>query len=141
MIRFAKIDDIDAIVSIENEWHGYPRWGKNGWLNEFKKDFSKTVVYEENGNILGFINWWENSDVIEINTLCVSKKYTRRKIASLLIDSVIENSKNFKRIVLEVNEINEPAINLYIKKGFSVYNRRKKYYDLKYDALLMELII
>lgn len=141
MIRFARIDDIDAIIRIENEWPKYPRWGRNGWLNEFSKDFSKTLVYEENGCIVGFINWWENGDLIEINTLCVSKKHTRKNIASCLIDSVIENLGNFRRIVLEVNENNKPAINLYIKKGFSVYNRRKKYYDLKYDALLMELKI
>ena len=40
-------------------------------------------------------------------------------------------------ISLEVNEVNKPAINLYDKYGFEIVGRRKKYYDGKYDAIIM----
>ena len=51
----------------------------------------------------------------------------------------VEN--NIKSINLEVNEINFPAINLYKNFGFKIVGKRPKYYDNKYDAILMDLVI
>ena len=47
------------------------------------------------------------------------------------------DSENKDTISLEVNEINEPAINLYKKAGFEIVGKRKKYYDGKNDAIIM----
>ena len=42
-----------------------------------------------------------------------------------------------EEITLEVNEKNTEAINLYSKKEFKIVGNRKKYYDSKYDAIIM----
>lgn len=140
IIRKASVNDIDDIVRIENEWKDfYCCWGKNGFIEEFKKDYSITFVAEVEGKIAGFINIWIIDDV-EINSIVVSKLYLRRGIGSCLINRAIEEARyrNISRVILEVNKENVAAVNLYLKNGFEVYNIRKKYYDCKYDALMME---
>jgi ribosomal protein S18 acetylase RimI-like enzyme len=61
----------------------------------------------------------------------------RNKYASAMIEHI--HSKFNKNIMVEVNQINTPAINLYKKFGFQFVNNRKKYYENKYDALVMKL--
>jgi ribosomal-protein-alanine N-acetyltransferase len=139
MIREASIKDIEKISEIEKEWEDYPLWGVNGFEKEFEKKYSKTFVYEDNG-VWGFVNIWDLGEEIEINTIAVDKNKVKRGIGSALLDYIIDYSykRKAKRILLEVNEENLKAIKLYQKKGFVIYNKRKKYYDLKYDALLMK---
>ncbi|MCX7905631.1 MAG: ribosomal protein S18-alanine N-acetyltransferase [Elusimicrobiales bacterium] len=141
VIREATVKDIDKIILIESEWKNYYScWGRDGFIKEFEKENSYTFVAEIEYEICGFINFWVIFNEIEINSLVVSKKFIRRGIASLLLSKVFEFSKKFniKRLILEVNENNVAAIKLYEKYGFSIYNIRKKYYDFKYDAIMME---
>jgi ribosomal-protein-alanine N-acetyltransferase len=133
MIREALIKDIDRIVEIESEWEDYFKWKKEGFLKEFEKEFSKTFVYDD-GIIKGFINIWD-LDVIEINTLVVSKKFIWNGIGNSLLNHIIKLA-NKKIITLEVDEKNTNAISLYLKNGFKVYGKRKNYYGSS-DALLM----
>ena len=77
-------------------------------------------------------------DEAEIMDIAVHKNYRMQGIASQMLAYMINEAKlmNIKRINLEVNEKNLPALNLYKKFGFIEIGRRKKYYgDL--DAILM----
>ncbi|MHA1410870.1 MAG: GNAT family N-acetyltransferase, partial [Candidatus Odinarchaeia archaeon] len=62
-----------------------------------------------------------------IEALSIKPKFRRRGLASYLLDFVEKFSleKGYKRIILEVNENNQPAFTLYRKKGFSVYKQFK----------------
>ena len=57
----------------------------------------------------------------------------------MLLDKLIEMTKkeNRDKISLEVNENNIEAKNLYIKNGFEIVGRRKKYYNGIDDAIIM----
>ena len=59
--------------------------------------------------------------------------------SSLLLENLIiySKSKNLKTITLEVNEHNLYAINLYKKFNFDTVGIRKKYYDGKDTAIIM----
>ncbi|MGC8866647.1 MAG: ribosomal protein S18-alanine N-acetyltransferase [Elusimicrobiales bacterium] len=143
IIRKANSCDINDIVVVESDWKDeYPCWGRDGFLKEFEKKNSITFVAEISNKIVGFVNIWI-ADVIEINSLVVSKSHLRQGIATQLLGRIIDEalSRGIERIVLEVRKNNIPALNLYVKNGFNVYNIRKKYYDFKYDAIMMERII
>jgi ribosomal protein S18 acetylase RimI-like enzyme len=62
-----------------------------------------------------------NNRIGYITNISVLNKYSRRGIASNLIKNCIKYAakKNFKEIVLEVNNGNESAINLYRKFRFT----------------------
>ena len=58
---------------------------------------------------------------------------------SFLLENLISfaNKLNIKVITLEVNECNLSAIKLYNKFNFNKVGVRKKYYDGKNDAIIM----
>ena len=60
--------------------------------------------------------------------------------ASALLDNLIQNNKDAKKILLEVNENNEEAIKFYQKHKFVEINRRPKYYQ-NGDAIIMERVL
>jgi len=72
-----------------------------------------------------------------ITTLGVLPAYRRRGIAIALLDRC-EHDLDTPSIRLCVRVSNQAAIRLYEKSGYSVINRRKKYYAGGEDALVLE---
>ncbi len=136
MIRIANLEDLTAIDSIgtlikdnfSNQNHTRER---------INLDYVKIFVYEDQSIIKGFIEiecHYETTDLINIAVL---KEYQNQGIASSLLNYVIENI-NQQNIILEVNENNIKAIKFYQRNNFKEINRRNKYYDNLYDAIIME---
>ena len=69
--------------------------------------------------------------------------YRRKGVATKLLSEAIGMLKNLgvNRLLLEVNETNIGAIELYKKLGFKQISIRKKYYKGQFDALIMERFI
>lgn len=80
-------------------------------IHGFARVSRKTRVAENEGNIINYA---------KLNDLYVLSQYRKQGIASLLINSAIEWTKNksLSRIILNVYENNNPARTLYESKGF-----------------------
>ncbi len=135
MIRIANLEDLTAIDSIGTLIKD--NFSKQNHTRErINLDYVKIFVYEDQSIIKGFIEiecHYETTDLINIAVL---KKYQNQGIASSLLN-VIENI-NQQNIILEVNENNIKAIKFYQRNNFKEINRRNKYYDNLYDAIIME---
>ncbi len=142
-IRRAFRDDVESLAGIEKEYPDYPAWGVKGLEAEFGNKHSVTLAAEEEKNIKGFINFWILPPGIQLNAIIVSRNSLRNKIASGLMNKMLEYAKkNFCReIDLEVNIKNEAAISFYNKMGFKKAGQRAKFYNGKDDAVLMKLEI
>lgn len=127
MIRYASKKDLDIL---------------NAFLKNFSKSyilddnfenhpFSKYVLLEEYGDIIGFMNYSKIYDRLELEYIYIVEKYRRKGYASKFIDFLIEIGIKEKalNITLEVSEINNSAIGLYKKKGFEIVAVREKYYN------------
>jgi len=99
--------------------------------------FSSCLVYVEN-NIIAFLDYSIMYEKIEINYIYVKEEYRRLKIASKLLEYLINNNQDKENITLEVDVNNFNAINLYKKFNFKQVAIRKNYYN-KTDAYLMEV--
>ena len=86
----------------------------------------------------GFIAWQKIVDEAEIKTICVAPQFRGNGIANKLCKEMIAKCQGLKRILLEVDEANLAAINLYKKHGFIQYSLRKNYYSNGNNAVLME---
>ena len=93
--------------------------------------YSKTLVYEENNQIIGILVYDEIYDRIEIDYILVKKEYTRKGIGKKLVEML----PNFD-ISLEVRKSNKVAIDFYQNCGFKIVAERKNYYG-KEDGYLM----
>lgn len=118
-------------------------WNLDILKDELKSNNSKFIVAKLENEIVGFAGAKFIIDEADIMNIAVKSSYRKQGIASLLLKNLIDICKNnnINSINLEVNEENFPAINLYKKYGFLEIGRRKKYYDKKFDAILMRIIV
>lgn len=128
--------DIEAIFKLNYELLGESeRWQKDMLDADF--NLSTYLVAKVNGNVVAFISYRVVLDECEIFQVCVHKDFQRQKIASKLLNTLIEKER-IKTIFLEVNTKNISAIKFYKKQGFTILSERKNYYksDCAYNMML-----
>ena len=103
--------------------------------------FVKYLGYID-GVIIGYIEYNDIYDTIDIVNVFVLKEYRNKGIGYALMSELISVSKTDlkKNITLEVNSLNFSAISLYQKCGFKKVGIRSGYYK-GVDGYLMELIL
>ena len=127
LIKDILIDDFDDF------------WTYDVLQEELNNPNSEYFVAKLENNILGFAGIWKAVDDVHITDIVVKKSNRQTGIGSKLLEKLIQTAKsqNFNSITLEVNEHNQPAINLYLKYGFKNVGFRKKYYNNKDTAIIM----
>ena len=127
LIKYILIDDFDDF------------WTYDVLQEELNNPNSEYFVAKLENNILGFAGIWKAVDDVHITDIVVKKSNRQTGIGSKLLEKLIQTAKsqNFNSITLEVNEHNQPAINLYLKYGFKNVGFRKKYYNNKDNAIIM----
>lgn len=116
-------------------------WSYNTLKQDFENGNSKYFVAKNDNEIIGFAGIVAIFDEVDIMNIVVKKNKRNLGIGSLLLEKIIEFSKDYTYITLEVNIQNTPAIKLYKKYGFKQVGLRKKYYNNQDDAILMNLYL
>lgn len=138
-IREARENDIDAMESIETVSFSVP-WSRQAFEESFENRFTKMLVAEDGDKVVGYSVIGLIVPDAEILNVAVDEAYRRQGIGEMLIDSLIAlgDKEDVSDFFLEVRESNEPAIELYLKKGMEVIGKRKDYYQMPVeDAVLM----
>lgn len=114
-------------------------YSKGSILLEYQNNpFMRIVVFLIENKVVGFINYYEIYDRLEIANFNVLPYFQNHGIGTKLILYVVDKYKEkFKNITLEVRSDNEKAIKLYKKIGFVEKAVRKNYYN-GIDGILME---
>ncbi len=105
--------------------------------NILNSTYDYIIGYYDNNDLIAFLHITKSYETIDIVNIVTDSKYRNKGIASVLIDHLLTMFNDTKTIMLEVNEHNNPAINLYKKHNFVEMYRRKKYYGND-DALIMK---
>lgn len=122
MIRTLQQKDIDKIMEIwlESTIKAHDFIPKKYWqdnYNAVKNDYipiSKTYVYEQDGEVKGFISVLNDEF---IGALFVATNSQDQGIGSALIDYAIGQ---FSKLSLAVYKQNKNAVDFYLKKGFKI---------------------
>ena len=88
--------------------------------------------------ILGYVSFFQVKDEVEIIKIAIIKSHQSRGYGSYLIQQL--KSLPISKIFIEVSYRNKPAINFYMKNGFSKIGTRKNYYisnNTRLDAIRM----
>ena len=134
------IDSIKEIFSLDFDEF----WSYETLAQDFKcGDSTYLACKTENNIVIGFIGLKIVLDNADIMNIAVKKEYRNHGIGSLLLKQAIlvATCKNCNQIMLEVNSTNYPAITLYEKFCFQKISVRKKYYNHKDDAIIMQKIL
>lgn len=131
MIRQLNIDDIDNVNKMLSSHYLV---SNNITLHPYNKGY----VYEDGEMIVGYVEYAIIHDRAEINYIYVLDSYRNRKIATRLLNFMINeiNKYNCVNISLEVNVNNIAAISFYHKNKFKEVAIRSKYYGSE-DGILM----
>lgn len=144
MIRKMCVEDLERIDPIEKESFSDPyRMDQYEYeLND--SPVSCLYVYEKDGEILGYIDFWITFEACQLTKLAVKKEARKQGIASEMIDFMVEEAikQECEAILLEVRKSNIAAQKLYAKHDFLEINVRKEYYPDNYeDAIVMGKVI
>ena len=139
-IRAAALNDVPAILAIEQQSPGAAHWTRE----QYNKLVGSGVVLvaEEAGQLCGFVCARAVAGEWEIENVVVAAEFLRRGIANELMRALIQRAKNevASAILLEVRESNLAARGLYEKHGFREVGCRRVYYrDPVEDAILYAL--
>ena len=126
LIKDILIDDFDDF------------WTYDVLQEELNNPNSEYFVAKLENNILGFAGIWKAVDDVHITDIVVKKSNRQTGIGSKLLEKLIQTAKsqNFNSITLEVNEHNQPAINLYLKYGLKMLASEKSIITIKIMQLL-----
>ena len=140
--RLASVNDFDAVQQIENECFKEP-YSTADLKYEFEENpVNKIIVAEQDGKVVGFIDFLITFNSSTIMQVAVTKEYRKNGIATQLLS---EMEKSFptdvddlvETITLEVRESNEAAKNLYLKNGYKIVVVKSNYYKDGENAIYM----
>ena len=141
-IKKMEMIDLDEVLNIETFSSSHP-WSKNMFIEEMKNPLAYCFIIIMQGiaehKVMGFICFRKIEDESELLNICVHPQYRKMGIAKRLMDFYIEfcRKREIKSFYLEVNASNQPAVHLYHLFFYQSLGRRKKFYQGKFDALLM----
>ena len=140
-VRTATPADTAAIAASEAESLGVDAWS-DGLVAEGVAGRLPTVHYlvaEDGEALVGHAVASVVADVVELQRIAVAPPRRRTGVASALLDAVLGLRTDGDRVLLEVREDNEAALEFYAARGFVELDRRPRYYRDGATAIVMEL--
>ena len=132
-IKKADLKDLDSLCEIEKECFE-KAWTKANIEAVLQDENSKVFLIKDDKKVLAYIVYSKIIDEISLDRIGVSKLARRKAYASLLIEKMLEENLATS---LEVSEKNIGARKLYEKYDFVIEGKRKDYYKIGEDALIM----
>lgn len=141
------LDHLDAVVALEKVSFSTP-WSANLYRREILSNrlgcylvISPARASSPLPSILGHGGYWLIEDETHIMTIAIHPEWRSRRLGKWLLLTMLARSrqKGAVNATLEVRPSNAPALALYTKLGFVQIGRRRRYYQDKEDALVLEL--
>ena len=135
-------EHLDEVLLIETSSSLTP-WTKEMFLEELRNPLAHSFIYrvdEAQGPLLaGFICFKNIGEESELLNIAVHPLYRRKGIGRKLMQFYMElgTAKQIKTFYLEVHVSNPSAIRLYQEFSYQPVGMRKKFYQGKFDALMM----
>jgi ribosomal-protein-alanine N-acetyltransferase len=148
-IRSMERRDLSQVVGIENRWPFLSKWGEEGYHAVLRDPRVYTCLVAEDSEpetaphplVAGLAVVAHLIDHCELCNLVVPPEYLSKRIGYQLLLQCLEVARYFRtpRMLLEVRQSNQRAINFYNRNGFRIITERKHYYlNPKEDAWVME---
>lgn len=136
--RLMQSRDVSGVFKVDEACFKH-NWTQDSYQAETKNILSNYVIAEIDGEIVGFGGFWQVIDEAHITNIAVLEEYRQTGVGQNIMNAMlaIALEKGCVGMTLEVREDNQPAINFYLKNGFTREGRRKDYYGTGMDAIIM----
>ncbi len=133
------IEDVSSVAELEKICFT-DAWSKGVFETGLTLPISNYLVYEEDGEIVGYFCGTILFEEAEVQNLATAPSYRRKGIGEALMGTFESTAKRrgATDCFLEVRVGNASARSLYEKRGYVPIGVRKKYYPDGEDALVMK---
>jgi len=131
--------DLPQVVEIEKASMPSP-WSRELFEEELRRPLAHYFVVEVEGQVAGYMGYWQAPDEAHIINLAIGPAFRRRGLGEAMIERCMDfaSKRGAKLATLEVREGNQAAQALYEKCRFRSIAIRKQYYsDNLEDAIVM----
>ncbi len=138
ILRPFVVADLPTILQIEQASFPSP-WKEGFFLHELHNQYSRVLVAELEGQVVGHLWCWFVVDEVQILNVAVHPRYRRRGIGKALLRDILAEARQggVRSVSLEVRRSNASAIALYEGFSFRRVTVRRRYYENGEDAFLM----
>ena len=139
--RLATIADCEIIAQMEQSYIECA-WSPRVISETITDEFSTIYLLTESDSVIGYGGIKTVLDEAEIYNVAVKNEYRRHGYGKQIVNKLIEHaaSSGAKKIFLEVNEHNRPAVALYLACGFNKISERKNYYKSGSALILLKRV-
>jgi ribosomal-protein-alanine N-acetyltransferase len=138
-IRRVQANDIFPVIDLA--YDTLPERYNPSIFNQFYESFPEGfLVALQNQSVIGFIIGIKTTtDTARILMLSVNNNNRKQGIGSALLKQFISEMKNqhIKKVDLEVRTTNQGALEFYLKRGFNLQEKLRKFYQNGEDAYSM----
>lgn len=144
-LRRASVDDLDALVTLEDATFPSDAWSRNLMREELTGPHRYYLVaVDADGTIVGYAGLLapQGAGEADIQTIAVAEAFRRRGLGRVLVQSLLAEARRrgASEVLLEVRADNPSAQRLYRTFGFEGIATRPHYYQPDdVDALIMKL--
>ncbi|EJM96752.1 ribosomal protein S18-alanine N-acetyltransferase [Herbaspirillum sp. YR522] len=138
------VDDVDAVVEIENAVYSHP-WTRGNFLDSLYSGYQARTLRDEHGQLLGYFLVMLAVDEAHLLNISVAQAHQHQGLGRLLLLHASSGARKLgmRRMLLEVRESNSHAFKVYQQYGFTEIGRRKNYYpavnNAREGAIVMSL--
>ena len=142
MPRAASLDDIPALLAIENRCFNSDRLSRRSFRHLLTRGNAMTLVEEDAGRIRGYVLllFSRGTLMARLYSIAVHPDFVRRRIGDRLLE--VAESAALKRdcvsMRLEVRRDNPPSLNLFRRHGYRQFKEVLDYYEDHMAALRFE---
>lgn len=134
------IDDLDAVLAVENVIYPFP-WTAGNFRDSLASGYDCWIV-SESGIMVGYAVVMTVVDEAHLLNLSVAAERQRQGIGGEMLETLCDMAARggLLRMLLEVRPSNAAAVALYVGHGFAEIGRRRAYYpaaDGREDAIVM----
>lgn len=114
-------------------------WPKDSFAFDIERGYARYLVLLANGKLIGYAGSWNLLGELEVSTVTVAPQWQGHGLGVYLFANLIAKGleDGVEAATLEVRFNNEPALSVYRRFGFKAVGIRKKYYENRYDAIIM----
>jgi len=141
-VKEMEVQDLDEVLEIAAS-SSLHFWSKKMFIEEMSNPLAHCFIIKRNGApdhpLIGFICFRNVEDESELLNICVHPRYRKMGFGKKLMEFYLRfcHKRKIRKFYLEVDASNHPAIYLYQSFFFDSVGIRKRFYQGKFDALLM----
>jgi ribosomal-protein-alanine N-acetyltransferase len=132
---------IAPVAALEESLFPGDRWSVEQFWGELAQSTRDYVVAVDGDDVVGYAGVFVLAPQADVQTIAVRADQQGRGVGGALLDELLARAAHggASELMLEVRSDNEPAISMYLRRGFERISRRRAYYPDGADADIMRV--